>query len=432
MFNGMPPPMTDPLQMAGANSEDLASHKIAEDGFKKQHDSISRGMPARNFKTWGIIATGLVAAVYLYWPSSNSKEQKPVELVVKDTAPGAAIVAALKGNSQPQVQAPALVLESPTPKLGLSAIGGQAGPLGIPSTGTSDNSDTRDSPLKRQNDITASSMEASEVKISRTGNGDRINQNANSEASSVMKDALSKQSSLIEKMFDGDRKGGVTHVDKLSAQDDFLFRASTKGVESAGQMTSAIGPASLYQGTIVRVVLDRSLNTDTPGAIRGRVTSDIYDSLTQKILIIPRGSIVVGSYMNSLLIGQARILIALERLILPNGKSISLLGTPAADMQGASGVEAKVDDHFWDMFKTSIVLGAASLILPKDQQSISVSDSAQGTSRTAGSIIGSSIYDTIKRVTERNGVIKPTGTIDLGEPFTLMLSRDVQMEPYQR
>lgn len=417
--------MTDPLQMSAADSSAMASQQAVEDGFNKQHEAISRGMPARNLKNWFLGALGVAAVVYLLMPNLVPKETKPVEVVSKETAPGASIIEALKGNSKPVVPEP--LPEIPAPKTGLT--GNMTGPLNTAPVVIGE----ADLGEKRQHDITASTMEASEVALSRRDDPSRTGQNAPRDPRLALNDALEKQSGLIEKALSGDKgTGPVQQADKLNAQDDFLFRASAKTIDQPLQMVAAMNKASLYQGTIVRVVLDRSLNTDTPGAIRGRVTSDVFDSLTQQILVIPRGSVVVGSYMNSLLIGQARILIATERLILPNGKSISLLGTPAADMQGASGIEAKVDNHFWDMFKTSIVLGAASLILPKDQQSISVTDSAQGSSRTAGSIIGSSIYDTIKRVSERNGVIKPTGTIDLGEPFTLMLSRDVQMEPYRK
>lgn len=427
MGNGMPPPMTDPLQMSPADSQAMAHQQVAEEGFKKEHEAISRGMPARNMKNWLLGVLGIAAVAYLLFPSLTSKEPKPVEVLAKETAPGASIIEALKGNSKPA--APVVPQEIPTPKTGL--VGGVSGTTGLPIGAPPSAVNEIDLSEKKHGDITASSMEAAEVVLTRRDDPNRSVKTEPRDPRVALGEALEKQSELIGKALSGD-KTTPSGAERLNAQDEFLFRAATKTVEAPIKMAAAMNSASLYQGTIVRVVLDRSLNTDTPGAIRGRVTSDVFDSLTQQILVIPRGSVVVGSYMNSLLIGQARILIATERLILPNGKSISLLGTPASDMQGASGIEAKVDNHFWDMFKTSIVLGAASLILPKDQQSISVSDSAQGSSRTAGSIIGSSIYDTIKRVTERNGVIKPTGTIDLGEPFTLMLSRDVQMEPYQR
>ncbi|UUZ66541.1 TrbI/VirB10 family protein (plasmid) [Polaromonas sp. P1-6] len=233
-------------------------------------------------------------------------------------------------------------------------------------------------------------------------------------------------------MSQGDSGSRGDMPQRLGAQEEFLLRAKEKVIEPATTMAEARKPNSLYQGTIVRVVLERSINTDSPGAVRGRVMSDVLDSLNQQTLLIPRGSTLIGSYKSSMLVGQARVLIAAERIILPNGKSVNLLGTPVADMQGASGLPADVDNHFWEMFRTSFIVGAASLLLPKDQQNISISEGTQGNTKTGGSILGTALYDTIKQISERNKGIGPTGTVDLGEPFTLMLSRDIEMEPYRK
>jgi len=211
---------------------------------------------------------------------------------------------------------------------------------------------------------------------------------------------------------------------------DFLKEARDRRIEPPLGMLNARQPNTIYEGTLIRTVLTRSLRTDLPGRITAKVMSHVYDSVTMSTLLIPRGSEVTCTYQSELLAGQEVVLAACDRLRLPNGKSFSLVGTPASDMQGAAGLPAEVNNHFWKMFKTSFMLGAASLLLPKNSQQITV-NTTMGSSQTAGSILGTALYDTIQQVLARNSKIKPTATVDIGTPFTLTIARDVEMEPYQ-
>ena len=83
------------------------------------------------------------------------------------------------------------------------------------------------------------------------------------------------------------------------------------------------------------------------------------------------------------------------------------------------------------MFKSSAIVGVASLLLPKSGQNVTVTQNGQGGSQTGGSILGTTLYDTIKQIADRNKTIGATGTVEVGEPFTLMLTRDVEMEAYR-
>jgi len=65
--------------------------------------------------------------------------------------------------------------------------------------------------------------------------------------------------------------------------------------------------------------LETEVSTEAPGAFRGRVTSDVLDSVNMNTVLIPRGSIVMGAYMTNVAVGQNRMIAATERLILPNG-----------------------------------------------------------------------------------------------------------------
>jgi type IV secretion system protein VirB10 len=172
------------------------------------------------------------------------------------------------------------------------------------------------------------------------------------------------------------------------------------------------------------------LNSDLPGTITARVSSDLYDSISQRILLVPRGSEVTCSYDSNLHQGQKVILAACTRLRLPNGRSFALAGTPAGNEQGATGIPAEINNHFWEMFGTAIVVGASSYLLPKSDRNITIVDNAENGSQTAGNIMGSALSQVVQATIARNVQIPPTGTVEIGTPFTLTLTRDVEMEPY--
>lgn len=426
--NVQPPPlMTDPLNMSAPEELIDPVSREQQDEISRQQEAMERGKPTRNLKKLGIVLVGAAVAGYMLYPSlfPPSKEKKTVVVEKSDAhqeTPGS-IIEQLK--SQPKPPPPTVEVSVPPP---------QVHPT--PPAGMSNNPDgasvltPRQIEANRRETIMASAMEPSDINITLR---DQPRKKADSEADgpdSALAKALAQQNGILEKSL-AQPVEKPQPLAKGSNQDEFLLRTRNASLEEATKLAPARAAAALYQGTIVQVILDRAINTDNPGTARGRVRSDVYDSVTQSILLIPRGSLVILPYLNSMLVGDSRILVAGERLIFPNGKSMSLSGTPAADMQGASGIPADVDNHFYEMFKTSFMVGAASLLLPKSQQNVSISDTVSGGSRTGGSILGTTLYDTIKQISARNASIRPTGSIEVGEPFTLMLSKDIELEPYR-
>ena len=163
-----------------------------------------------------------------------------------------------------------------------------------------------------------------------------------------------------------------------------------------------------------------------------RVTSDVYDS-KQRYIVIPKGSQLIGVYSSQVVVGQERLLMAMNRLILPNGNWISLSGAGAADMTGMAGVKAEVNNHFMKMFGTSLVLGATSLLLPKSDTTVSTLQgmNSNGGSGTAGSVFATSFNEVLKTLLERNKQIAPTLSLQEGEEFIFMVAQDMAMVPYQ-
>jgi type IV secretion system protein VirB10 len=187
----------------------------------------------------------------------------------------------------------------------------------------------------------------------------------------------------------------------------------------------------ITEGTPVRTVLVTGLDTDTPGVVTAQVTSDIYDSLTGTQLLIPRGSRVMGSYDHNVRNGQDRVLVALTRLIWPDGTWVELANASGAEMNGQSGLEGDVNSHFFKMFGSALIIGAASTLLDKTQQTVTVNQGL-GTTQTGGTVFAQALNSVVNQLLQQNRDIPPTITRDAGTEFIFMVRRDMSMTPYHR
>jgi len=128
-------------------------------------------------------------------------------------------------------------------------------------------------------------------------------------------------------------------------------------------LTAASSPYVLSAGSVISASLITGLRSDLPGLVTAQVTARVFDSPTGRILLIPQGSRLIGSYDSVVAFGQKRALIVWQRIVLPDGSSIRIDNVPATDASGYAGLQDKVDFHTWALLKgvaLSTVLGVGS------------------------------------------------------------------------
>src|SRR5439155_11394487 len=94
----------------------------------------------------------------------------------------------------------------------------------------------------------------------------------------------------------------------------------------------------------------------------------VYDSRTQRLLLIPKGARLIGSYDNQVTAGEGRLLVAWTRLILPDGRSLRLPGLALKDLAGQTGAKDRVDTHWQRVFGKALLLSAISSVALLIQQ----------------------------------------------------------------
>ncbi|MFZ8018672.1 TrbI/VirB10 family protein [Fusobacterium watanabei] len=191
-------------------------------------------------------------------------------------------------------------------------------------------------------------------------------------------------------------------------------------------------PISKYEikaGGIIPGVMLTGINSDLPGTMTANVREDIYDTVTGRILLIPKGTRVIGKYSSSISFGQSRVLVVWQRLIFPNGKSINLENFEGADMSGYSGLLGTVDNHTLKLFQgviLSSILGAAAGIIDDNGNN----NNNNSWRNNAGRGAGEEIVTIGEAIASRLLAVQPTIKIAPGSRFNIMVNSDLVLEPY--
>ncbi len=206
-------------------------------------------------------------------------------------------------------------------------------------------------------------------------------------------------------------------LNQFKGQDEFILNDRLHAPLSAYEVKS---------GTLISAALITAINSDLPGDVIAQVSEHVYDTVTGNFLLIPQGSRLYGRYDSVISYGQERVLVAWQRLVLPNGKSIKLDGMIAADPAGASGLEDQVDNHFLRLAGAVLLSTAVSLSgnLANDDDDDS---------------IGSDVGDTVAQEASRVGQkfvskainIQPTLKIRGGAEVRVFVNKDMILEPYE-
>lgn len=178
---------------------------------------------------------------------------------------------------------------------------------------------------------------------------------------------------------------------------------------------------TLLQGKIIKAVLETEINSDLPGMIRAIVSEDVYAD-RGSLVMIPKGSRLVGQYSSNISAGQRRVMVAWSRMIHVT-KSIEIqFKSPSTDPLGSSGMAGEVDTRFLRRFGEASLMsiisaGAATYkVDPADEYS---------TKLAYRQSLVDSFADTAGDMLEQNRTVPPTIVVRRGDKIHVFVAQDL-------
>jgi type IV secretion system protein VirB10 len=178
----------------------------------------------------------------------------------------------------------------------------------------------------------------------------------------------------------------------------------------------------------VPTTLITAINSDLPGEVVAQVRENVYDTVTGNYLLVPQGSRLLARYDSGVTYGQERVLLCWQRLIRPDGSSISLECAPGVDLSGQAGFADEVDNHWGKLFTGVVLSSLLSAVTQASTGDVQGYRPTLAQSFTAGA--ASDFASAGQQITRRNIGLQPTIKIRPGFSVNVLVNKDLVIPPY--
>jgi len=223
-------------------------------------------------------------------------------------------------------------------------------------------------------------------------------------------------------------ENGTENAD-LDQNQRFLKASASSVVQTSVSQKLYDKSRMVIQGTIISAVLETAIDTQLPGNIRAQVIQPVYAFDGSRVLM-PPGTVLIGQFNNSVDIAQKRVLIAWNRAVTPDGKSIAI-GSTGTDTLGRAGTLGNVDNRYGTKFGAAMLISAINAVpsVLSQQAGRSGSQDGSGTTINVGgqlaSNAGRDLSDQTSGAMEKYLSLPPIVRIAQGEEIRVFVNRDL-------
>lgn len=242
-------------------------------------------------------------------------------------------------------------------------------------------------------------------------------------------------------------QGGGGGDGKDAEQDSIIItdKDSLQNVEETQTNAVATKTADLtrtvLQGKMMVAILESAINTDVQSQVRAIISRDVYSGSGKNILI-PKGSVVIGSYQSVSSTTIARLDIVWNRIIRVDGLNISINST-VADNLGRGGVEGELDNKYTQIIKnaflSSVVSIATAALVDKITDTVTTTSTSDTSTTTTTNATNTAIIDAtqtfgdeIQSIADNLKEETPTIRISQGTKINIVVNQDLVLPIYKQ
>jgi type IV secretion system protein VirB10 len=174
------------------------------------------------------------------------------------------------------------------------------------------------------------------------------------------------------------------------------------------------------KGNFLDCTLETAINSELPGMTTCVTAFDIFGA-DGKVVLLERGSKLVGETRGQVAQGMSRLFILWTEARTPTGVVVQL-DSPGTYELGRAGVTGTVNNHFWARFGTALLV----TVIDGALQGVAQHQESSGSTVVVNPQGGQQVIDDILRNTIN---IPPTITVNQGSRIQVIVARDVDFRP---
>lgn len=198
---------------------------------------------------------------------------------------------------------------------------------------------------------------------------------------------------------------------------DDLRRSGPIETARAGQLPDR--DFLIVAGASLPCILQTALDSTTPGYVSCVLPQPVW-SESGAVMLLDRGTRVLGEYRGGLQQGRRRLFVLWTRAVTPTGVTIEL-ASPAADALGRAGFDGSVDNRFGERFGGALLL---SLVDDAAYAAFAGDESGSPTTRIPSDAAATALRGSID--------IPPTLRKAQGSEVTIFVARDLDFRGVYR
>jgi len=216
----------------------------------------------------------------------------------------------------------------------------------------------------------------------------------------------------------GEPEGGAANARLVADRSEGALQALLKPSAAAAVQARLLRTTRflLPKGAFIDCTLETAIDSTLPGMTTCVTAADTFGA-DGKVVLLERGSKLVGETRGQVQQGQARVFVVWTEARTPTGVIVPL-DSPGTDELGRAGLPGDVDRHFWERF------GAAMLITVING---AVQAGVQAANKSGGAVIyaPTTSQDVMTEVLKSTINIPPTVTKHNGDRIQVLVARDL-------
>jgi len=213
---------------------------------------------------------------------------------------------------------------------------------------------------------------------------------------------------------------------------DKIDKSAEKKIRTKAK-ANGINTFSLQQGSYIPIVTSTKMNSDTPSYFMAIVSENIYSKDGHHKILIPMGSKIIGNYSTLKNNNDTRMLMMVDKIILPNNKTVVFEKSNVIDLKGEIGAKGKLNTKLTQRIGKSLLalsFSVADLVLDYRKTRVARRYPSRWDEIITDPV--NTVKDSMETIDKAWNSVKNRIKIPVGTKLNVFTGNEIVLEEYKR